>query len=378
MKVLIVSDARSVHTQRWLSSLKEKGIDTVLYSINMFDGDFYKSRGIKCHYFDLFRYQREKKGLLHGVISHYRAVKHLKHIIKIEMPDILHAHFATSYALVAALAGFHPFIVSVWGSDIYLYPKKSRLNRAVVEYSLHKADKILSTSNVMAKECRKYTGKPIEITPFGVDASLFRRACGGEKEISLHENNDSQATASRKFTIGSVKSLSANYGTEYLLRAFEIVARNNPSLDCRLELVGKGPDEAKLKALAQQLGLSNKVIFRGFVEQQKLPEIYSKFTIACYLSISESFGVSAIEAMACNCPVVASDAEGFTEVIEDGITGIIVPKCNPEAAAQAIQRFIDNPSDIEKMGSAARERVCNLYVWENNVNTMISIYRSVL
>ena len=92
------------------------------------------------------------------------------------MPDILHAHFATSYALVAALAGFHPFIVSVWGSDIYLYPQKSRLNRAVVEYSLHKADKILSTSNVMAKECRKYTGKPIEIIERDTDRDNFLTA----------------------------------------------------------------------------------------------------------------------------------------------------------------------------------------------------------
>ena len=362
VKILIVSDARSTHTQRWVSALKEKGLDVVLFSINLFNGDFYTSRGIKCHYFDLFRYQREKKGLLHRVISHYRAVKYLKHIIKVEMPDILHAHYATSYALVAALAGFQPFIVSVWGSDVYIYPKKSRLNRFIVEYSLKRADKILSTSHVMAKECSRYTGKPIEITPFGVDASLFRR----DKEYSKD---------SSKFVIGSVKSLAPNYGTEYLIRAFEIVLRNNPQLDCRLELVGKGPDEMRLKELTKELGIAEKVFFRGFVEQSELAKIYSGFSIACYLSNSESFGVSAIEAMACECPVVASNADGFTEVIEDGVTGVIVPKCNPQAAAEAIQRFINNPSEIDKMGKAARERVCKLYEWDTNVNQMVEIYR---
>lgn len=281
------------------------------------------------------------------------------------MPDILHAHYATSYALVAALAGFQPFIVSVWGSDVYIYPKKSRLNRFIVEYSLKRADKILSTSHVMAKECSRYTGKPIEITPFGVDASLFRR----DKEYSKD---------SSKFVIGSVKSLAPNYGTEYLIRAFEIVLRNNPQLDCRLELVGKGPDEMRLKELTKELGIAEKVFFRGFVEQSELAKIYSGFSIACYLSNSESFGVSAIEAMACECPVVASNADGFTEVIEDGVTGVIVPKCNPQAAAEAIQRFINNPSEIDKMGKAARERVCRLYKWSDNVASMISIYKDAL
>lgn len=364
MKVLVVSDAQSVHTQRWVSSLKERGIDIVLYTIKPVTDNFYSTRGIRCRFFDLFSFKREKKGFLNAISLHIKAVKDLKQAIKEERPDIVHAHFATSYALIAALAGFHPFIVSVWGSDVYLYPKKSALNRFIVEYSLGKADKILSTSHVMAKECSRYTDKPIEITPFGVDTALFRRT-GSDK-------------AEKEFVVGSVKTLAPNYGTDTLIRAFEIVVRNNPHIKCRLELVGKGPFEAGLKELANKLGIADKVIFRGFVEQSKLPELYSSFSIACYLSISESFGVSAIEAMACNTPVVASDADGFTEVIEDGITGTIVPKNNPEAAADAIQRFIENPQDVERMGNAARERVCTLYKWEKNVDTMISIYKSVL
>ena len=62
MKVLIVSDATSVHTQRWVGALKEKGLDIVLYSIVPYEGDFYTSRGVRCHIFDLFNYKREKKG----------------------------------------------------------------------------------------------------------------------------------------------------------------------------------------------------------------------------------------------------------------------------------------------------------------------------
>ena len=374
MKVLVVSDAQSVHTQRWTSALKEKGVDVVLYTIKPVTDDFYSSRNIKCHFFDLFDFKREKKGKLYAIKRHLMAVSHLKQVLKEEKPDILHSHFVTSYSLIAALAGYRPFIVSAWGSDIYIYPKKSPVNKAIVKFILSCADKILSTSNVMARECTKYTRKPIEITPFGVDTELFKRR-EGKSECNCNIAGQSKP---QKFVVGSVKTLAENYGTEYLIRAFKIVADRNPMIDCSLELVGKGPDEERLKGIAKELGISDKVHFRGFINQKDLPEVFSSFNIACYLSNSESFGVSAIEAMSCNCSVVASDADGFTEVIEDGVTGIIVPKRDPQATADAIQKFLENPELVRTMGEAGRERVCSLYQWDGNVNTMLSIYKSVL
>ena len=377
MKVLVVSDAQSVHTQRWTSALKEKGVDVVLYTIKPVTDHFYSSRNIKCHFFDLFDFKREKKGKLYAVKRHLMAVSHLKQVLKEEKPDILHSHFVTSYSLIAALAGYRPFIVSAWGSDIYIYPQKSPVNKAIVKFILSCADKILSTSNVMARECTKYTRKPIEVTPFGVDTGLFKRK-ESENEMDSGKIIETNQLESHKFVIGSVKTLAENYGTEYLIRAFKIVAQRNPQIDCNLELVGKGPDEERLKGLAKELGISDKVHFRGFINQKDLPGVFSGFDIACYLSNSESFGVSAIEAMSCNCPVVASDADGFTEVIENGVTGIIVPKRDPQSTADAIQKFIDNPELLKAMGEAGRERVCSMYQWEGNVNTMISIYKSVL
>lgn len=359
MKVLIVSDAQSVHTQRWVSSLNGKGIEIVLYSIVPYDGDFYTSKGIRCHYFDLFNYKRENYGILYPILRHLQAVRDLKRVIKEEKPQILHSHFVTSYSLIAALSGFHPLIESVWGSDVYIYPKKSILHRLLVKFTLSKADKILSTSNVMAEETHKYTKKEIEITPFGVDTSLFRRT---------------GTRSGEKFVVGSVKSLSANYGNEYILRAFAELVRRNPDADCTLELIGKGPHYGKLTLMAWALGIDDKVNFRGFIPNDSLPKEFEKFSITCYMSNSESFGVSAIESMACECPVVASDADGFREVIEDGATGIIVPRKDYMAAADAMEKFLHNRELVEKMGKTGRKRVCDLYTWDKNVDSMIQIY----
>lgn len=367
MKILIVSDATSVHTQRWVEALKNSGLEIVLYSIVPYSGDFYKQLEVKCHYFNLFNYKREKKGKLYPIKRHLEAIKDLKKVIKEEKPQILHSHYLTSYSFIAALSGFHPFVVSAWGSDVYIYPKKSPLHAQMLRFILKMADKILSTSHIMAKETRKYTSRQIEITPFGVDTSHFRK-------IEAEAVQKEEPQTKRKFTVGSIKTLQSKYGNQYIIKAFATIAKNNPEIDCTLELVGKGPDKEKLEKLAGELGIAEKVKFRGFIPNNQLPQEMAKYNVACYMSDSESFGVSAIEAMACECPVVASDADGFTEVIENGVTGIIVPRKDHEAAAAALQKFIDNPQLEKQMGKAARERVCKLYKWEDNVRTMIKIY----
>ena len=218
----------------------------------------------------------------------------------------------------------------------------------------------------------------MEITPFGVDTSHFRKAGTASSTIEGNEIQLEEQPAKKKFTVGSVKTLQNKYGNEYIIRAFAIVANNNLEIECNLELVGKGPDREKLEKLAAELGVADKVHFRGFVPNNELPQEFAKYDVACYMSNSESFGVSALEAMACECPVVASDADGFTEVIEDGVSGIIVPRRNPEAAAAAMQKFIDNPQLKEQMGIAARERVCKLYEWDSNVEQMVKIYKDLV
>lgn len=365
MKVLILSDARSVHTKRWVSSLIGAGVDVVLFSVNLPDDDFFDSRGIRAYYFDLFTYKGAGGGLAVAFVRHVKAVRELRRVLLMERPDVLHAHYLTSYCLVAAWSGFHPLVVSMWGSDVYEFPRRSFVNRFFVRYVLRVADRVLSTSGVMAREAAKYCSREILITPFGVDTSVFRvfgerRGCGG------------------RFVMGTVKSLSALYGSDLLVRCFAEVVRRNPLLDCVLEVVGRGPQEEELRLLADGLGVGERVVFRGWVENAELPEVYNGFSVAVFLSRAESFGVAAVEAMACGCPVVVSDADGFTEVVEDGVCGFVVPRGDFVGAADAVQRFIDDGSLLCSMGEAARNRVVGLYDWGDCVRGMVSVYSGLL
>ena len=125
------------------------------------------------------------------------------------------------------------------------------------------------------------------------------------------------------------------------------------------------------------MDLGSCVCIKGYVENNKLPDILRSYDMFALSSLEESFGVSAIEAMSVGLPVVASDAVGFVEVIEDGVSGLIVEKGNALAMSKAIIRLIDDSDLRELLARGARQRVMDLYDWDTNVDQMIDIYKEV-
>lgn len=375
MKVLMVSDCGSIHTERWALSLADAGIDVVLFSITPGNPGIYAEKGIKLQVFDLFRYKKKKNGSLKGAIfsffealsAHCRAVRSLKRLIAAEKPDLLHAHYATSYGLVAALSGFHPLMVSVWGSDVYEFPRLSALNRMAVRFILGKADRVLSTSHAMAEETSRYCRKDIGITPFGVDTDLFRPAA---------DSAGKDATV----VFATVKTMSSRYGIDLLIKAYAQMRRKlhfgNPLQavpDTLLRIAGDGPDLAMLRRLAEDEGVAPFVEFAGRIDHGSVPGFYGSADVAVFLSRAESFGVSAVEAMACGLPVVASSADGFREVLQGG-AGILVPIEDVSAAADAMLLLATEPDLRHSIGQAGRERAVKCYDWRDNVALMTEEY----
>jgi glycosyltransferase involved in cell wall biosynthesis len=368
MRIFILSDTDNIHTKRWVAALSQRGIEIFLFGLSSNDIKYYAQFSnvtvAETSYTNNIK-NIIKNGALQK-LKYLKAIKEIKKHIKDFQPDILHAHYASSYGLLGALTGFHPYIISVWGSDVYDFPHVSFFHKQILKYNLSKADKILSTSHVMAKETQKYTDKPIEITPFGVDLSLFKK---------LHVTQQDDGV----FVVGNVKTLAPKYGIDVLINAFKLLVDNNPNKKLRLEIVGEGPDRGKLQQLTRDLGISEHVVFKGRIENHLLPSVYNSISVSVFVSVldSESFGVVAVEAMACECPVVVSDADGFTEVVADSETGFIVPKRDVAATAAAIQKFIDDNTLRDKMGSKGRQRVEQLYDWKNNVNTMVNVYNEI-
>ncbi len=366
LKILFLSDANSAHSRKWILSLANHDYLIGLFSLSKLANRWFS--GNKNIQFLSDGLGFETVGGDVEKLKYIRALPKLKKAIKSFQPDILHAHYATSYGLLGALTGFHPFIVSVWGSDIYDFPKKSFLHRFILKRNLKRSDCVLSTSQSMALETTKYTKKKIHTTPFGIEIEKFKP----QRIKSLFNEGD--------IVIGTIKALEPKYGINYLISAFDKLCKRHPSLPLRLIIVGKGSEESSLKAHCQLYGIEDKVKFTGWIEPEDIPIYHNMIDVFVALSVSESesFGVAAIEAEACAKPVVVSDVSGFKEVVEEGVTGIIVPKCDSTAAANAIEKLVLDPLLRRSMGEAGRKRVEKLYNWDLNFRDIMSIYDDVI
>jgi len=362
MRLLLLSDPNSAHTLKWARSLAAKNIEVMIFGLGVLTNDAYR-----CFPNISVRTMGQSVSRDEGAFSKLKylgTIRELKRLIAEFRPDVVHAHYATSYGMLGALSGFHPFVLSVWGGDVFSFPSRSPIHRAVLKYNLRKADRILSTSHVMARETKKYTVKPIEVTPFGIDLSVFKP----ESVKGPFADGD--------IVIGTVKTLEPKYGIEYLVRAFHQVRGRHPELPLKLLIVGGGSLNQQLRSLVRELGMDGCTHFAGAVRYDEVPKYQNMLSVSVSVSIadSESFGVAIIEAGACEKPVVVSNVGGLPEVVENGVTGFVVPPRDVDATAVAMERLVLDPVLRASMGGHGRERVRELYDWNENVAQMLAIY----
>jgi glycosyltransferase involved in cell wall biosynthesis len=360
MRICYLSDANSIHTKKWCNFFVNKGYDVHVISLNHAE-----IKGVTVHSCDM-ELDKIRNGSSVSKMSYIANVKKIKKFIAEIKPDILHAHYATSYGLFGALSGFKPYILSVWGSDVYDFPKGSFIKKKMLQYNLSKADVILSTSKVMAQETKKYIDRDIEITPFGVDINLFAPSL------------DKFSKDKEKVIVGTVKTLEPKYGIEYLIRAFSIVRKSHENL--YLEIAGEGSQKEYLLNLCDELKISPYVKFLGFLNQGTVVEAFNRFDLAVFPSIldSESFGVAAVEAQACGTPVIVSNVGGLPEATSPDVSSLLVEPKDVNGIAIAMERLVSDPDLRIKMGRNGRKFVIDNYNVEDNFNKVDRIYKSIL
>ncbi len=368
MKIFFLSDGSSIHTKKWVNSLIDNGLTIHLFSLSRFDINDYPLENFSYTFFDIQRRISVCAGF--GKINYLRVLPALKKEIKKFVPDIVHAHFASSYGLLGALSGFHPFVISVWGTDVFEFPEKSFVHRMVLRFNLSKADKILSTSHVMAEKTSCYTNKEIAVTPFGIDLNVFKKEKISREKLSPFKDSD--------IVVGTVKLLEKKYGINFLIEAFSHLSEKYPEIPLKLLIVGDGNERKPLEKMVENLDLKDKVHFTGMVSHLQVSQYHKIIDIFAALSEEESFGVAIVEAGACEKPVVVSDAGGLPEVVDDGVTGFVVERKNSYAASKALEILVLDEELRVRMGVAGRKRVEKLYKWKDNVDMMVDIYKNIL
>lgn len=313
-----------------------------VFSLTAPDGEI----DAKVHYLDSGTSSRASDWQKLGYLTQCRKVRRLVNTLQ---PDIINVHYATSYGALAVFAGLKNYILSVWGSDVYTFPRKSLLHRHLLKLVLRRACLLFSTSKAMAGEAAKYTDKPFIITPFGVDMELF--------SPRLRNRHD------RDFVIGTVKTLSPKYGIATILRAAVKVRKERPDIPLMLRIAGTGSHEQEYHKLATDLGLDDCLQWLGFISQSEAARVWANLDCAIIPSESESesFGVAAVEAESCACPVIISDIPGLMEATKPGLTSLVIPRGNVEELAQTIIDMYEQPDKRQKMGAAGRKFVMEHY-----------------
>lgn len=343
MKICFVGPANSAHIEKWCNWFSERGHE--IHVISFVPAEI---KGAKVHLIDLCV---DAQGSDLRKLKYLTSGKKIKNIIRRINPDVVNAHYATSYGVAVALSGIKNYVLSVWGSDIYDFPRKSPLHKVLLKYSLWKAPYLFSTSRAMAKEGSKYAKKEFKITPFGVDMVLFNPNKRTRPENDCNE-----------FVVGTVKGLSDKYGIADIIKAVAII-KNEGKIPIKLRIAGKGPKEKEYKQLCKNLGIEDITTWLGFISQEEVAKEWANMDVAIVASTldSESFGVSAVEAQACGTAVIVTDVPGLMEATKPGESSIVVKRRDSVAISKKIVCLYKNESIRKKMEKNGKRYVSKNY-----------------
>ncbi|MDQ3013594.1 MAG: N-acetyl-alpha-D-glucosaminyl L-malate synthase BshA [Acidobacteriota bacterium] len=286
--------------------------------------------------------------------------------------DVLHMHYAIPHATAAYLARemykptrYLPFVTTLHGTDITLVgSRKSFL--PITKFSIAQSDAVTSISQYLADEtCRTFGLGGIEVIPNFINAEEYQR----RENEALHR----QLAPRGEKLLMHVSNFRPVKRIGDCIHAF---AKIKPHLPVRLVLCGDGPERAGAEKLAQEYGLADDVLFAG-----QVPNIADYLSVADLLLVpseTESFGLAALEAMACEVPVIATNTGGLPEVVLDGENGYLVALGDTQTIAERAVEILSDEKKQHEMGRRGRAWAVEQFNTERVIPQYERLYERVV
>lgn len=261
-------------------------------------------------------------------------------------PDIVHAQsLGTAVpALISKRILKIPYAVWGQGSDIY---SPDWLTKLTAKPVLKNASAALALTEDMKRKMRDICNGDISVVPNGVDLERFKTSLGAKKGGNAK-------------TIVFVGRLHPVKGVQYLIEAMAIVHREMSEVE--LVIVGDGIERSRLEELADKLDLHGNIQFAGQVPQERVPSIMHRADAFVLPSLSESFGIVNLEAMAAGLPIIATKVGGIPEIVNEGVNGYLVNAKRPDEIADRILMLLRNDEVREKISVNNREKA-EMFTW---------------
>jgi len=288
--------------------------------------------------------------------------------------DLVHVHYAIPHAASAWIAremlegSAGPAIVTtLHGTDITLVGQHPSF-QSITRFSILKSDGLTAVSDFLRAETEVNFGVPkerIEVIPNFIDPERYRSS-----RVPCHRP---VLAPQGERIVMHVSNFRAVKRVEDVIRTFAGISRSVPA---RLVMIGDGPERVRAEAEARDLGVTEDVLFLG--KHTAVEELLSCADLFLLPSESESFGLAALEAMACGVPVIASRVGGLPEVVEDGQTGFLLGVGDVQGMAEAGVRLLRDPALLATMGKAARERAITHFSADRVVRQYEAYYARIL
>jgi N-acetyl-alpha-D-glucosaminyl L-malate synthase BshA len=286
--------------------------------------------------------------------------------------DLVHVHYAIPHAVCAYLArrmmlpGALPVITTLHGTDITLVGVQPSFHK-ITRFSIEQSDRVTAVSEFLRRKTVELFAVevPIRVIPNFVDPELFHPEKGGHPAFPFLDPGEKTVMHASNFR--PVKRV------DIVVRTFARLAAEVPS---RLVLVGDGPERWQAQELARSLGVEDRVFFLGI--QERMETLLPLADLFLLPSEHESFGLVALEAMACGVPVIATSRGGTNELVEDGVSGFLVDPDDGEAMVATARRVLDDGALALRVGEAARRRAVECFSESAVVDRYEALYRELL
>jgi glycosyltransferase involved in cell wall biosynthesis len=354
LRLCFIADSRSLHTARWIRFFSERGHSVALVSSHPPQYDLQ----VDSYYPLSTRSRAPATRIVKNVLEVRNAIRDFK-------PDVLHAHYINEPGWLGALSGFHPFVLTAWGSDIYQAPFQSRLARVLSPWAVRRADYVTADSHDQVDRLRAM-GAGVDssaMVTWGVDLAKFTGRTGNSWR-EKHGIDD------RRFVVLSPREWIPNSNIEGVVRAFALARQRRPEMLLALKVFRRGTPaemQAKVIALVQSLGIGDSALVIDEEPEEILPEMYAAADVTVSVCFSDGTPVSVLEAMASESAPIVSKLPSLGEWIEEGRSGFLVPPEDCELLALRMGQLAEDTPLRRRIGQSSRmvieakgDRVVNL------------------
>ncbi len=294
-------------------------------------------------------------------------------VARFERLDIVHAHYAIPHSISAFLANQairnvskrFKVVTTLHGTDITLVGLERSL-KPFVRLSIEQSNAVTAVSEYLRKQTYENLSidTPIDVIPNFIDPNVYSKVPCEKVRNTLGTNCQNVL-----IHVSNFRPVKRVLDTIYILK------KVRETVEARLVLIGDGPDRTKAERLCRELGLENHILFLG--KQSALPELLSSANVFLLPSGEESFGLSALEAMSCEVPVVGSNIGGISEVVTHGYNGYLAPLGDIDAMANYVITLLSNKETFNTFSQNARRAAIENFHIDSIVQKYEDVYNRV-